>query len=128
MIHFKQLWSAIEWGLLYGFITWILGTGISNRIPGWGVWLIIFDRVFMAIVLYYCLGLIFPKWLKGIIAGLIFSVPLGLVASQWPFFTPAIAHCGALGTGLIAGVLMAYFIRLHEPEEADSDNSNMAKT
>jgi len=123
MIRFKQLWSAIEWGLLYGFITWILGTGVSNRIPGWGVWLMIFNRVFMAVVLYYCLGISLPKWLKGVLTGLIFSVPLGIVVSQWPFFTPVIAHGGALGTGLISGVLMAYSIHLHEDRSNVQHNS-----
>lgn len=120
MVHFKKLWSSIEWGLLYGFITWILGTGVSNQIPGWGVWLIIFDRVFMAVALHYSVTMNVSKWLKGIAVGLVFSIPLGVVAASWPFFTPAAAHIGALGTGLISGVLMAYSIHRNEAEAAVS--------
>ena len=77
MGRFKYLWSAIEWGLLYGFITWILGTGVSNRIPGGGVWFIIFNRVLMAVSLHYLLNVNLPRWFKGILVALIFSIPLG---------------------------------------------------
>lgn len=120
MFDFKRLWSAIEWGLLYGFITWILGTGFSNRIPGWGVWFIIFDRVFLSVLLYYTVQWRYPRWLKGTIAGIVLSIPLAFVAVHWPFFNLVIGHVGAIGTGIVSGILMAYSIHSNENEKEES--------
>jgi len=123
MLKFKYLWSSIEWGLLYGFITWILGTGVSNRIPGWGAWFIIFNRVFMALVIHFMINSALPKWLRGVLVGLVFSIPLGLVVSGWPFFNALIGNAGAMGTGIISGILMAYSIHPFEPEGSFADKS-----
>lgn len=120
MFEFKRLWSAIEWGLLYGFITWILGTGFSNRIPGWGVWFIIFDRVFLAVLIYYTVQLQYPRWLKGTVMGTVLSIPLGFVAVRWPFFNLVIGHVGAIGTGIVSGILMAYSIHSQKDEKVES--------
>ena len=107
MILNKKLQAALEMGLLYGLITWILGTGISNRIPGWGVWLILLDRVAIAVVLYRLMDLKQSKWLKGAAVGLVLSIPIGWVALSWPFFNAISAWVGSLGTGVIIGILIS---------------------
>ena len=103
----KKLQASLELGLLYGLITWILGTGVSNRIPGWGVWLILLDRIVIAFILYRLIGSNQPGWLKGSVVGLVLSIPLGLTAMYWPFFSSISAWAGALGTGVIIGILIS---------------------
>jgi hypothetical protein len=115
--------AALELGLLYGLITWILGTGISNRIPGWGVWLILLDRVVIAFILYRLIGFEQPRWLKGAAVGMVMSIPLGLVAMNWPFFNAVSAWVGALGTGLIAGILISVEIEKHPAETRPASDS-----
>jgi hypothetical protein len=112
----KRMQAALELGLLYGLITWILGTGVSNRIPGWGVWLILLDRIVIAFILYRLIGFEQPRWLKGAAVGLIMSIPLGLIAMRWPFFNSVSAWVGALGTGLIVGILISVEIEKHQKE------------
>lgn len=110
----KKLQAALELGLLYGLITWILGTGVSNRIPGWGVWLILLDRIVIAYILYRLIGFKQSGWLKGAVVGLVLSFPLGLAAMSWPFFNSISAWAGALGTGVIVGILIAVEIDKHQ--------------
>ncbi|MBN1779849.1 hypothetical protein JW948_01880 [bacterium] len=116
---FKRLWSSIEWGFFYGFITWILGTGVSNRIPGWGVWMILLDRILMAVLIYYGLRIAWPRWIKGAAVGILLSLPLGYFAVKWPFFTQTSGMGGALLTGIVSGILMAYAIREKEEDPGE---------
>ena len=84
MTRWRRLKSAMEWGLFLGIVSWLLATGISNKIPTIGVWGIILSRVLMGFII----GMVrweFPWWGRGIVIGaalnillsLIFKIPLG---------------------------------------------------
>lgn len=108
----NKIRSAFEWGLFYGVITWFIGTGVSNRIPGAGVWSIVVDRVLLAVLIV----IIAEKWnilwwIRGLALGFVLSLPLGYFASQWPFYNTVSGWGGALVTGVVTGVLIEYHLR-----------------
>ena len=120
----SKIRSALEWGLFYGVITWFIGTGVSNRIPGAGVWSIVINRVVLAVLIVLLAGkwkLVW--WVRGVVLGLLLSIPLGYYASQWPFYNDVSGWGGALITGAVTGVLIEFHFRrmedhLEETQEA----------
>ena len=78
MIQWKRVKSATEWGFFFGVISWLLATGISNKMPAWGVWGIILSRTLMGFII----GIVrweFVWWLRGLILGAAVSLPLAFV-------------------------------------------------
>ena len=89
MIQWKRVKSAVEWGLFFGIISWLLATGITNKIPTIGVWGIILSRTLMGFIIGYVKWKI-PWWVRGLIIGgglnlilsLVVKIPLGDVVQR----------------------------------------------
>ena len=92
MDNWRRVKSATEWGFFYGIISWLLATGITNKIPTIGIWAIILSRSLMGFIIGY-VKWEFPWWARGMIIGgvlnLILSglvrIPLGDIMSQIGF-------------------------------------------
>ena len=114
MIQWKRVKSATEWGFFFGVISWLLATGISNKIPAWGVWGIILSRTLMGFVI----GIVrweFVWWLRGLILGAAVSLPLAFVVrflgvgwgqGFWPY----------LVSGIVFGLLLEVALRRKQDE------------
>jgi len=104
--------SATEWGFFFGVVSWLLATGISNKIPAWGVWGIILSRTLMGFII----GIVrweFSWWARGLVLGAIINLPLGIVVRLlgvgwgqgfWPM----------LVSGIVFGFLVELALR-HTP-------------
>ena len=115
MSHWRRIKSAAEWGFFYGIISWLLATGISNKIPTWGVWAIILSRVLLGVLI----GIIrweYPWWARGMLMGSIVNLPLafiirtlgvGWVQGFWPMFI----------SGIIVGLLIEVSLRYGSAKE-----------
>ena len=92
MDNWRRVKSATEWGFFYGIISWLLATGITNKIPTIGIWGIILSRTLMGFIIGY-VKWEFPWWARGMIIGgvlnLILSglvrIPLGVIMSRIGF-------------------------------------------
>ena len=109
MTRWKRIRSATEWGFFFGVISWLLATGISNRIPALGVWGIILARTLMG----FLIGVVrweVPWWARGLVLAAAVNLPLGIVVRLlgvgwgqgfWPF----------LISGLVFGVCIELVLR-----------------
>lgn len=118
-IDWKRVKSATEWGFFFGIISWLLATGISNEIPGWGVWGIILSRTLLGFII----GILrwnFPWWKRGLIVGAAVNLPLAFVIRDlgvswrqgfWPYW--------------ISGILAGFFLEvaLRKRKVVDKDES-----
>ena len=115
MIQWKRVKSAAEWGFFYGVVSWLLATGISNKIPAWGVWGIILSRTLLGFII----GIVrweFPWWVRGLVLGAIVNLPLSIVVRLlgvgwgqgfWP----------VLMSGIVFGFLIEWALR-HRPSKS----------
>lgn len=78
MIQWKRLKSATEWGFFFGVVSWLLATGITNKIPTAGVWGIILSRTLMGFIIGY-VKWGFPWWARGLIIGAVLNIFLGAI-------------------------------------------------
>jgi hypothetical protein len=84
MSHWKKLKSVIEWGFFLGVVSWILATGLSNKIGAAGIWVIIFSRVALALA-HEFIPLAYGWWKRSLILGLPVNAALAAFAS-WVAF------------------------------------------
>jgi len=115
MIQWKRVKSAAEWGFFYGVISWLLATGISNKIPTWGVWAIILSRTLLGLIL----GLVrweFPWWARGLLLGTAVNLPLAGVV-RWLGVGWSQGFWPMLVSGIVFGVLIELALK-HKPSES----------
>ncbi len=109
MIQWKRVRTATEWGFFYGIISWLLATGISNKIPGWGVWGIILSRTVMGCIIGF-VRWDFPWWARGLSLGLGINIPMGLavllMGVRWEY-----SILPMLVTGMVFGLLIELSLR-----------------
>ena len=115
MIQWKRVKSATEWGFFFGVVSWLLATGISNRIPAAGVWGIILSRTLLGFIV----GIVkweFSWWVRGLVLGAAVNLPLGVLVRLlgvgwgqgfWPM----------LVSGMVFGLLIELGVR-HRPSAA----------
>lgn len=115
MIRWKRVKSASEWGFFFGILSWLLATGISNKIPAWGVWGIILSRTLLGFIIGF-LSWDFVWWARGLILGTAVSLPLAFVVrflgvgwgqGFWPF----------LVSGVVCGFFLELVLRKNREEE-----------
>src|SRR4030042_6287697 len=85
MDRWRRLKSASEWGFFYGVITWLLATGITNKMPAIGVWAIILSRVIIGVLISE-VRLDHLWWLRGAAVGagvnLVFWI-FSCISAEW---------------------------------------------
>lgn len=109
MARWQRVKSACEWGFFFGIVSWLLATGITNKIPAVGVWGIILSRTLMGFII----GIFkweFLWWARGLILGAVLNLPLGLVAMQFGFgwdtgFWPTLV------SGMIFAMLIEWILK-----------------
>lgn len=118
MIDWKRVKSASEWGFFFGIISWLLATGISNKIPGWGVWGIILSRTLLGFII----GILrweFSWWKRGLIVGAVVNLPLAFLVrflgvswgqGFWPYWI----------SGIAAGFFLELALRKRKPEDVEA--------
>ena len=122
MVHWKRVKSATEWGFFFGVVTWLLATGITNKIPTIGIWGIILSRTLMGFVIGY-IRWEFPWWARGLIVGgalniilsVIVKIPLGDFIQRIGFGWIR-GFWLMLITGLVFGVLTELALRHRESQ------------
>ena len=120
MVQWKRVRTATEWGFFYGIISWLLATGISNKIPAWGVWGIILSRTIMGTIIGF-VRWDFPWWARGLLLGLGINIPMGfivlLLGVRWE-----IGLLPMLISGMLFGFLIEFSLRPRSKKrEPDSD-------
>jgi hypothetical protein len=84
MSRWKKIKSVIEWGFFLGVVSWVLATGLSNKIPAVGIWVIIFSRVALALS-HFFVTYRSSWWMRSILLGLPANAVLALLASYAAF-------------------------------------------
>lgn len=125
MTDWKKLKSAaLEWGLFFGIVNWLLATAITNDFTSAAVWGIIISRVITG-VLVAVLPWNTIRWLRGAVYGLAVNLafaalsllPLGSFFSSWQ-----IGFTLMLITGIAAGILLEIAMRHREKQTAAQDS------
>ena len=109
----RRVKSGLEWGFFLGICTWLLATGVSNRIPTWGVWSIILSRTLMG----FLSGVVkwdIVWWIRGLLFGLAVSLLHGFVVIQWADFGWLNGFLPALVTGAVVGIVIERALQ-HQP-------------
>jgi hypothetical protein len=114
----RRLKSGLEWGFFLGICTWLLATGVSNKIPNWGVWSIILSRTLLG----FLIGILkwdVVWWIRGLLFGLAVSVLHGFMVLQWPEFGWLNGFVPGIVTAMIVGVVIERAL-LHKPDQEQS--------
>ena len=115
MSLWKRVKPAVEWGFFFGVVSWVLASGISNKIPTWGVWGIILSRTFLGLIIGFIKWDIL-WWARGILIGIAVNLPLAFVVQSlgagwgkgfWPF----------LISGVLFGFLIEFVLRRRSLED-----------
>lgn len=110
MFQWKRVKSAAEWGFFLGVLSWLLSTGISNRISTAGVWAIIFSRTLSGVVI----GAVrwnTSWWVRGSVIGGIVNLPLAVWIVRWPHFNYANGFWPVIITGMICGLIIEWVLK-----------------
>jgi hypothetical protein len=111
----RRVKSGLEWGLFLGICTWLLATGVSNKIPGWGVLSIILSRTLLGLLI----GIVKWEtvwWMRGLLFGLAVGIFHGFVVVGWPEFGWLNGFIPGILTGAIVGVVIERALQ-HRPAE-----------
>jgi hypothetical protein len=110
MTRGKRIQSALGWGFFYGICSWVLASGVTNKIPTLGVWGFILSQTILGLIIALVKWNI-PWWARGIALGAAVNLPLGLLmrfsAAEWtrPVFWPFVLF------GVLAGFLIELGVR-----------------
>jgi hypothetical protein len=84
MSRWKKIKSVIEWGFFLGVVSWVLTTGLSNKIGAVGIWVIIFSRVALAMA-HFFIPYRTSWWMRSLLLGIPLNAALALIASYAAF-------------------------------------------
>ncbi len=110
MFQWKRVKSATEWGFFLGVLSWLLSTGISNKIPTAGVWAIILSQTLAGFII----GTVHWNeswWIRGLTIGGIVNIPLAILSVRWPGFNYANGFWPAIITGMICGFFIEMVLK-----------------
>jgi hypothetical protein len=106
----KRIRSALGWGFFYGICSWVLASGVTNKIPAAGVWGIVLAQTALGLAI----GLIrwnLPWWATGCILGAAVNLPVGILLSRGPFVWGRGLFWPFILSGILFGFLIALGIR-----------------
>ena len=110
MFQWKRIKSAAEWGFFLGVLSWLLSTGVSNRIPTLGVWAIILSRTLTGVVI----GAVHwdaSWWVRGLVIGGMVNLPLAMLVIRWPHFNYANGFWPVIVTGMVCGLVVEWVLK-----------------
>jgi len=116
MTHWNRARSALEWSTFYGVCTWLLASGITNKMHGQHVWTIILSRTLMGLIIAFIKPIAVPWWVRGLAVGIIVNIPVGLIMNGFPDFGNMLGFWYMLITGAIIGVLIELALKHREKE------------
>lgn len=116
MTRWNRTRSALEWGTFYGACTWLLASGITNKMTGIHVWTIILSRTLTGLIIVLIRQMPVPWWARGLIAGTAVNIPVGLIMNGFPDFGNGLGFVYMMITGMIIGVLIELALRHREKE------------
>lgn len=116
MTHWNRTRSALEWSTFFGVCTWLLASGITNKMTGVHVWTIILSRTLMGLIIALTARFSIVWWIRGLIVGIVVNIPVGLVVNGFPDFGNWLGFTFMMGTGAVIGVLTELALRHRENE------------
>jgi hypothetical protein len=119
MVLERRVKSGLEWGFFLGICTWLIATGVSNRIPTWGVWSVILSRTLIGLLT----GIVkwdAAWWIRGLLFGLVVSLPHGFVVLLWPDFGWLNGFLPAQISGMVVAVVIEGILRHRTIQEQPS--------
>ena len=111
----RRVKSGLEWGFFLGICTWLLATGVSNKIPNWGVWSIILSRTLMGFLSGFVKWDV-VWWMRGLIYGTSVGLLHGFIVIQWIGFGWFNGFVPGILTGAVVGVIIEKALQ-HRPAE-----------
>lgn len=121
MAHWNRTRSAAEWGLFFGLCTWLLASGITNKMVEWQVWILVLSRGLIGVIIGLIASVKIPWWARGAAVGLVLNIPLGYLVNTWQDFTGGLGFWYMLITGVISGVAVEFTLRHKERELAKAE-------
>ena len=116
MTRWNRTRSALEWSTFYGVCTWLLASGITNKMNGAHVWTIILSRTLMGLIIAFVKPIEIPWWMRGLIVGILVNIPVGFVVNGFPDFGNMLGFWTMMITGAIIGVLIELALQHREKE------------
>ncbi len=107
MTRWKRIKSAVGWGFFYGLCSWVLASGVTNKIPTAGVWGIILSQTLLGLIIGV-VDLNIPWWIRGLSLGCIVNLPLGLLALH----SSMVWSKGLFWPFVLSGILFGFLIEL----------------
>ncbi|NQT26093.1 hypothetical protein HQ585_12105 [candidate division KSB1 bacterium] len=123
MTHWNRTRSALEWSTFFGVCTWLIASGITNKMTGVHVWVIILSRVLMGLMVSFTKQISIPWWVRGLIVGVVVNIPVGLVMNGFPDFGNGLGFTYMMVTGAIVGVLIELAL-LHREKELKAQSES----
>ncbi len=103
MSVWKRVKPAVEWGLFFGVVSWLLATGVTNKMTELNVWGIVLSRTLAGVVL----GMLkweSSKWLRGLVVGVVVNLPVSIWAVTWMDFNFQFSFFFIWIPGIICGI------------------------
>jgi hypothetical protein len=123
MTHWNRTRSALEWSTFFGVCTWLIASGVTNKMMGVHVWTIILSRTLMGLILALMTRISISWWVRGLAVGIVVNIPFGLVMNGFPDFGNGLGFAYMMATGAIIGVLIELALRHREKEmQAQSES------
>lgn len=116
MTHWNRTRAALEWSTFFGVCTWLLASGITNKMTGVHVWTLILSRTLMGLLIALAARIPIFRWLRGLFVGIVVNIPVGLIVNRFPDFGGGLGFIFMMSTGMVAGVLTEMALRHREKE------------
>lgn len=127
MSLWKRIKPAAEWGLFFGVVSWLLATGVTNKMTELNVWAIVLSRTFAGALLGF-LTWESSKWMRGLVVGSAVNLPVALWAISWTDFNFQSAMGFIWIPGIICGIATEFLYKRYLAREAkalEEENSSV---
>lgn len=117
MSLWKRVKPAAEWGLFFGVVSWLLATGVTNKMTEPNVWSIVLSRTLAGALLGY-LKWESSKWIRGLVIGAAVNLPVSLWAIGWTDFNFSTAIGFIWIPGIVCGIATELLFKRYLAREA----------